>query len=135
MGDISDKDKKNRGHHSGVRDARRAPDCGRPSNTETPAARQAREREGRRVRANVSLYLLDCHYTIYEGLVREVNTRVERVPGHSLSLSEEPAKCFCGHLRLFLGKEMSPIDGVAPHVHPPRAPHAERAASVVVPGA
>ena len=77
MGDISDEDKKNRGHHSGVRDARRAPVAGRPSNTETPAAHLAREREGRRVRAKVSLHLLDCHYTIYGGLNREVNTRLD----------------------------------------------------------
>jgi hypothetical protein len=78
MGDISDKDKKNRGHHSGVRDARRAPASGRPSNTETPAAHQAREREGRRVRAKVSLYLLDCQYTIYGGMDREVNSSAKK---------------------------------------------------------
>ena len=66
MGDISDKDKKNRGHHSGVRDARRAPACGRPSNTETPTAHQALEARGPEGESEcASLYLLDCHYTIY----------------------------------------------------------------------
>ena len=60
--------KKNRGHHSGVRDARRAPAFGRRIELRTPAAHLAREREGRRVRAKVSLYLLDCQYTIYRGM-------------------------------------------------------------------
>src|SRR6476646_2767949 len=76
MGDISEKDKKKRGHLSGVRDARRAPARGRPTNTETPAAHQAHTARGPEGESDsLSLYLLHCHYTIYG------NGPISQLPG------------------------------------------------------